>query len=254
MNNDIEIILDTETTGFDPKTGDRLVEIGCVEVKNRLPTGNVYHCYINPEREVPEAAFKVHGISTEFLQDKPKFTEIVDDFLAFISGKKLVIHNADFDMKFINHELTKAGKKSINNDKVFCTLKYARQKFIGQQNSLDALCKRLGVDNSHRDKHGALLDAEILAEVYLELMGGKQVTFDLDANATAANEAAKISSQKSTQSNGEKSEEKKFITTVKKGDKFYEPRVFAIDGDETKAHDEYVSKMKNPIWKRETAA
>jgi DNA polymerase III subunit epsilon len=250
MNNNLEIILDTETTGFDPKTGDKLVEIGCVEVKNRVATGNVYHCYINPEREVPEGAFKVHGLSTEFLKDKPKFAEIANDFLAFIEGKKLVIHNADFDMKFINYELEKVGKKAIPNSQVFCTLKFARQKFMGQPNSLDALCKRLGVDNSHRDKHGALLDAEILAEVYLELMGGKQTTFDLDANATAEAEISKNNSQKSTQSGANKVETI-FETKVKKGDKIFEARIFEILTDEAEAHAEYISKMKNPIWQRE---
>jgi DNA polymerase-3 subunit epsilon len=254
MNNDLEIILDTETTGFDPKSGDRLVEIGCVEVKNRIPTGNVYQCYINPERDVPAGAFAVHGLSTEFLKDKPKFAEVVDDFLAFVAGKKLVIHNADFDMKFINHELVKAGKKPINNNLVFCTLKFARQKFMGQQNSLDALCKRLGVENGHREKHGALLDAEILAEVYLELMGGKQVTFDLDANATAAAEISKNNSQNTNQNNSGKNEPKKFVSVVKKGDKFYEPRVFEIAEDEVREHAEFIGKMKNPIWKREDSA
>ncbi|HCR85666.1 MAG TPA: DNA polymerase III subunit epsilon, partial [Alphaproteobacteria bacterium] len=187
-----EIILDTETTGLDPKQGHRLVEIGCVELFNRVPTGKTFHTYLNPERDVPYDAERIHGIKTEFLQDKPKFSEIVDDFLKFVGNSKLVIHNADFDMKFINAELFYVKKSEIPKERVFCTLIYSRQKFPGAQNSLDALCRRFNVDNNHRDKHGALLDADLLAKVYLELMGGKQNAFELSEKREEKKQEQKI--------------------------------------------------------------
>lgn len=169
-----EIVMDTETTGLDPLTGDRLVEIGGVELLNHMPTGRVYHQYINPERDMPEGAFAVHGLSEEFLSDKPVFKAIAQDFLDFIGDAKLVIHNASFDMKFINEELSWIGRPRLPMDQAIDTLEIARRKFPGAQNSLDALCRRFGVDNSVREKHGALLDSELLAEVYLELVGGRQ--------------------------------------------------------------------------------
>lgn len=174
-----EIVLDTETTGLDPLTGDRVVEIGCVELLNRIPTGQSYHVYINPERDMPEGAFRVHGLSSEFLSDKPKFAEIADDFLAFIDEDALVIHNAAFDVGFLDAELAKVGKPRIGRERVVDTLMLARRKNPGGSNSLDALCARYGIDNSKRTKHGALLDSEILAEVYLELLGGRQATLGL---------------------------------------------------------------------------
>ena len=175
-----EIVLDTETTGLDPKTGDRIVEIGCVEMVNRFVTGRTFHQYINPERTMPPDAFKVHGLSDGFLKDKPKFIEIADAFLEFIGADStLVIHNAEFDMKFLNHELHKVARPTIPTDRVSCSLILARRKHPGQPNSLDALCGRYGIDNSHRTRHGALLDAEILAEVYGELTGGRQQTLGL---------------------------------------------------------------------------
>ncbi|MCF3933975.1 DNA polymerase III subunit epsilon [Acuticoccus sp. M5D2P5] len=184
-----EIILDTETTGLDPKTGDRVVEIGAVEVLNTIPTGNAYHVYINPERDMPEEAFRVHGLSAEFLSDKPLFADIVDEFAAFIGTDKVVAHNASFDIAFINHELGLCGKPLIEPHQVVDTLAIARRKHSGP-NSLDALCSRYGIDASRRTKHGALLDAELLAEVYLELCGGRQAAFvlaeDLGGTVTVA--------------------------------------------------------------------
>ncbi|QUS36429.1 DNA polymerase III subunit epsilon [Falsirhodobacter algicola] len=169
-----EIVLDTETTGLDPFTGDRIVEIGGVELLNHMPTGRTYHQYINPERDVPTEAFDVHGLSEEFLRDKPVFARIGQDFLDFVGDAKLVIHNASFDMKFLNHELSRMGLPQLPNAQAIDTLAIARRRFPGSPASLDALCRRFGIDNSARTKHGALLDSEILAEVYLELIGGRQ--------------------------------------------------------------------------------
>jgi DNA polymerase-3 subunit epsilon len=169
-----EIVLDTETTGFDPVAGDRIVEIGAVELMNHLPTGKTYHQYLDPQRDMPQSAFEVHGLSTEFLTGKPLFKDIAAEFLAFVGTAQLVIHNAAFDMKFINHELKSAGLPEIPYSRATDTLMMARTKFPGSPASLDALCRRFGVDNSAREKHGALLDSEILAEVYLELIGGRQ--------------------------------------------------------------------------------
>lgn len=176
-----EIVLDTETTGLDPARGDRLVEIGCVEIVNRFLTGRVYHQYINPQRSMPIEAFNVHGLSEAFLADKPVFKDIADAFLAFIAEDTLVIHNASFDIGFLNHELKRLGKGPIAQSRVVDTLTLARRRHPGQQNSLDALCNRYGIDNSRRTKHGALLDSEILAEVYAELTGGKQSSLGLGA-------------------------------------------------------------------------
>ncbi len=174
-----EIALDTETTGLDPDTGDRIVEIGAVELRNHVATGAVYHQYLNPERDMPEGAFQVHGLSSEFLSDKPVFAEIAQAFLDFVGDAKLVIHNASFDMKFLNAELRLTGRDPIPWSQAVDTLEIARRRFPGAQNSLDALCRRFAVDNSARDKHGALLDSELLAEVYLELVGGRQPDFGL---------------------------------------------------------------------------
>ena len=169
-----EIVLDTETTGLDPLRGDRLVEIGCVEIFNRMPTGQVYHCYINPERDMPAEAFAVHGLSSEFLSTKPLFTEIVEEFLAFIGDAPLVIHNASFDISFINAELDRVKRAAIPRDRLVDTLLLARRKHPGVSNRLDDLCSRYAIDNSRRTKHGALLDAELLAEVYVDLVGARQ--------------------------------------------------------------------------------
>ena len=174
-----EIVLDTETTGFDPEAGDRIVEIGAVELLGHVPTGRTYHQYINPERSMPQDAFEVHGLGDDFLADKPKFAEIAAAFSTFIRDAKLVIHNAAFDMKFLNAELRWAGQTLIPEDRAIDTLMIARQKYPGSPASLDALCRRFGIDNSSRTLHGALLDSEILAEVYLELIGGRQPDFGL---------------------------------------------------------------------------
>ncbi|UWR22465.1 DNA polymerase III subunit epsilon [Sulfitobacter sp. S190] len=176
-----EIVLDTETTGFDPQTGDRIVEIGAVELMGHMPTGRTYHQYINPERGMPQEAFEVHGLGDEFLRDKPKFAAVGQAFLDFIKDSKLVIHNAAFDIKFLNAELGWMGLPQIPWEQAIDTLAIARKKFPGSPSSLDALCRRFGIDNSSRTLHGALLDSEILAEVYLELIGGKQPDFALSA-------------------------------------------------------------------------
>lgn len=179
-----EIILDTETTGLDPATGDRIVEIGAVELLNHLPTGRTFHVYVNPERDMPREAEAVHGLSIAFLKDKPVFAAVAQDFLEFIDDAALIIHNASFDMAFINAELGFLRLPSIPPERVVDTLLIARQKHPGAANSLDALCRRYGIDNSRRTKHGALLDSELLAEVYLELIGGRQTALVLEATAT----------------------------------------------------------------------
>ncbi len=225
-----EIVLDTETTGLDPTTGDRIVEIGAVELFNQLPTGRTYHQYINPERTMPKEAFDVHGLGDDFLRDKPLFRAVGQAFLDFIGDAQLVIHNAAFDMKFLNHELQRANMPTIPYDRAVDTVLIARKKFPGSPASLDALCRRFGVDNSAREKHGALLDSEILAEVYLELIGGRQPDFALSAN----------------QSNKGQS-----------GDWRPRPRPTAlpprITETESAAHDKFVEKLgDSAIWKQRT--
>ncbi len=223
-----EIVLDTETTGLDPSTGDRLVEIGAVELLNHLPTGNVYHQYIDPQRDVPDGAFQVHGLSREFLSDKPVFKDIAQAFLEFIGDSQLVIHNASFDMKFLNSELGQAGFSTIPMARATDTLAIARVKFPGAQNSLDALCRRFGVDNSARTKHGALLDSEILAEVYLELIGGRQPDLTLSAQSVAATAAAAPSRKVGPRP---------------------APLAPRITEDEARAHTEFVAKLgEASIW------
>lgn len=175
-----EIVLDTETTGLDPLNGDRLVEIGCVELVNRIPSGQVFHVYLNPERDMPQAAFAVHGLSSEFLADKRRFHEVAEEFLTFVADAPLVIHNAQFDIGFINAELERASLRALGRERLVDTLLLARRKHPGVSNKLDELCKRYGIDNSRRTKHGALLDAELLAEVYLELLGARQASLVLN--------------------------------------------------------------------------
>ncbi|MBO6601723.1 MAG: DNA polymerase III subunit epsilon [Roseicyclus sp.] len=181
-----EIVLDTETTGFEPSEGHRIVEIGAVELWQHVPTGRTYHQYINPERDMPNEAFEVHGLGNDFLRDKPIFADIADAFLDFVADGTLVIHNAAFDMKFLNAELSWAKKPTLPDSRALDTLAIARRKFPGSPASLDALCRRFGVDNSAREKHGALLDSEILAEVYLELIGGRQPDFALSTQPAAS--------------------------------------------------------------------
>jgi DNA polymerase III subunit epsilon len=182
-----EIVLDTETTGLDPYRGDRLVEIGCVELLNRIPSGQTFHRYVNPQRDMPAEAFAVHGLSAEFLKDKPFFAEVADDLAEFIGDAPLVAHNASFDLSFINAEFERAGKPLVGRDRVIDTLMLARRKHPGSANRLDDLCARYSIDSSRRVKHGALLDAELLAEVYLELVGGRQAQLILvDAGSDRA--------------------------------------------------------------------
>ena len=180
-----EIVLDTETTGLDPLRGDRLVEIGCVEIFNRMPTGQTFHRYINPERDMPEEAFAVHGLSGEFLADKPVFAQVVDEFIEFIGDAPLVIHNASFDVGFINAELGRLSRPAIVRERLVDTLLLARRKHPGVSNRLDDLCSRYAIDNSRRTKHGALLDAELLAEVYIDLIGARQSQLILTENIAA---------------------------------------------------------------------
>jgi DNA polymerase III subunit epsilon len=179
-----EIVFDTETTGLDPLQGDRLVEIGCIELVNRYPTGKTFHWYFNPQRDMPESAFKIHGLSSEFLKDKPLFADKVDELIAFLGDAPLVAHNAMFDLGFLNAELERAGRPLVNRERMIDTLVIARRKHPGGSNRLDDLCLRYAIDNSHRTKHGALLDAELLAEVYLELIGARQGSLVLAQAAT----------------------------------------------------------------------
>lgn len=221
-----EIVFDTETTGFDVDEGDRLVEIGCVELMNKIPTGRHYHQYVNPEREMSRGAYEVHGLSTEFLSKYPIFGEVAEAFLEFVDDAALIAHNASFDMKFINWELENVGLKPIPAARSVDTLAIARAKFPGAQNSLDALCRRLGVDNSNRDLHGALLDAQLLAEVYLELMGGRQQGLALQQAARAV--------------------------TAPTERKAREPRPHAPSEAEAAAHEAFVATLADPIWSRGT--
>jgi DNA polymerase-3 subunit epsilon len=185
-----EIVLDTETTGLDPASGHRIVEIGCIELLNAIPTGQIYHAYLDPERDMPEEAFRVHGLSLEFLTGKPVFSAVSAAFLEFLGDAKLVAHNAEFDMRFLNAELGRCDIAAIGAHRVVDTLALARRKFPGASNSLDALCARFGVDASRRTRHGALLDAEILAEVYAELCGGRQTTLIFGAALAGGARAA----------------------------------------------------------------
>ncbi|MWB76931.1 DNA polymerase III subunit epsilon [Pseudooceanicola sp. 216_PA32_1] len=227
-----EIVLDTETTGFEPEQGDRIVEIGGVELWNHVPTGNTYHVYINPQRSMPQEAFEVHGLGDEFLADKPLFADIAKDFLEFVGDAKLVIHNASFDMKFLNAELGWLNLPRLPDTQAVDTLMIARKKFPGSPASLDALCRRFGIDNSSRTLHGALLDSEILAEVYLELIGGRQPDFALSQGSGSGGSAGGA---------GENWRPKPRPTPLP-------PRVTA---EETAAHEAFVAKMGDgALWKR----
>lgn len=181
-----EIVLDTETTGTDPAAGDRIIEIGCVELVSGFPTGRTFHQYINPQRSVSQGAFNVHGLSDAFLADKPAFEAVAETFLDFVGDGRLVIHNAGFDVAFLNAELARTGHRPFDLSRAVDTLTLARRKHPGASNSLDALCARYGIDNSRRTKHGALLDAELLAEAYIELIGGKQADLGLALRPSAA--------------------------------------------------------------------
>jgi DNA polymerase III subunit epsilon len=178
-----EIVFDTETTGLDPLQGDRLVEIGCIELVNRFPTGRSFHCYFNPERDMPEAAREIHGLTVDFLKDKPRFADQAEEIMAFLGDAQLVAHNALFDLSFLNAELERAGRAVVSRDRIIDTLLLARRKHAGAPNRLDDLCVRYAIDNSRRTKHGALLDAELLAEVYIELIGARQAQLILSQAA-----------------------------------------------------------------------
>ncbi|HKY94626.1 MAG TPA: DNA polymerase III subunit epsilon [Kiloniellales bacterium] len=223
-----EIVLDTETTGLDPADGHRIVEIGCLELVNHLPTGRHYRQYVNPEREMPEDAFRVHGLSDDFLRTHPTFAEVVEQFLEFIGDARLVIHNANFDLRFINAELARIRRPPLDLDRALDTVQMARSKFPGAQASLDALCRRFSIDNSARTLHGALLDCELLAEVYLELIGGRQPSLVIEQRIEVATLAQPI--------------------VVAAGATARAPRVFAPAPEELLAHAAMLAKLKDAIW------
>ena len=220
-----EIVLDTETTGVDPLAGHRIVEIGCLELVNQVPTSRTFHRYINPEREVEAEAVAIHGLSSDFLAKHPVFAEIISEFLEFIGEDRLVIHNADFDMRFLNHEIGMCGFPALPFDRALCTLKLTRKRYPGAPASLDALCQRFKVDNSGRTLHGALLDAQLLAEVYMELLGGRQSALGLTTEAVV--EAAEVALAKAVAR---------------------APRFFAVSDDELAAHAAMLAAMKEPLW------
>lgn len=227
-----EICLDIETTGLDPREGHKIVEIACVEIVNKVRTGNFFHSFVNPRRDVPQEAFAVHGISSEFLQDKPIFDHIVYKFLAFIKDAKLVIHNAAFDTKFINHELNILGLDLIKKDDVVDTLLIARNKFPGSPNSLDALCKRFGIDLSKRQKHGALLDTELLVDVYIELMGGAQGGLSFGGI---------VENKESVKNNEE--------VVLRREKKTLPKRQFLLEDKDLELHKEFITKnFNNNFW------
>ena len=224
-----EIVFDTETTGMDPAEGDRVVEIGAVELENHLPTGRVYHQYINPERDVPAEAAAVHGLTTERLKDEPTFGEIVGDFMDFIGeDAKLIAHNAEFDMKFINAEIKTYGFPKIDDKRVIDTLVIARKKFPGSPANLDALCRRFHIDNTSRTLHGALLDSELLAEVYLELLGGRQRGLGIEAERKKVETQASVNLERP----------------------YRAPRDFKISEEELSAHNDMLGDIKDAIWKQ----
>jgi DNA polymerase-3 subunit epsilon len=219
-----EIVLDTETTGLDPKDGHRIVEIGCVELLNHMPTGGELHLYINPERDMPAEAFRVHGLSEEFLADKPLFADIAQTFVDFVGDDPLVIHNASFDMKFLNAELAAVGRPTLPMDRAIDTLRMAQRKFPGAQTNLDALCRRFGIDNSARTHHGALLDSLLLAEVYLELIGGREPGLALQAEKEGGLSRVAVNRPQRA------------------------PRPHAASAGELAAHAAFLEKVKDPIW------
>jgi DNA polymerase-3 subunit epsilon len=218
-----EIVLDTETTGLDPDSGHRIVEVAGLELVNHLPTGRTFHSYVNPQRDMPEEAFRVHGLSARFLADYPVFAEVVDPFLEFLADSPLIIHNAAFDVRFLDAELVRHGRETLAQGRAVDTLQLAQRRFPGSPNNLDALCRRFGVDNSGRTLHGALLDCELLAEVYLHLIGGRQIGLGLDRPGArgAAGGAPR---------------------TVRP------PRPHAPSEEELARHAAFVAKLENPVW------
>ena len=232
-----EIVLDTETTGISPRDGHRIIEIGALELMHHLPTGRRLHLYINPERDIDEGAIAVHGITSGFLADKPIFADVAEEFLAFIGSDPLVIHNASFDMAFINAELTRVDRPVLAIDQSIDTLAIARKKFPGAQANLDALCRRFEIDNTHRDLHGALLDADLLASVYIELLGGRQPGLLLDADQNS----------KSKTSQDEIVQDPHFQIDVKN---IRPIRAHAPTDDELSAHAKFLASLKDPVWNR----
>ena len=229
-----EIIVDTETTGFDPRSGDRLVEIGCVELIGRRETGVTFHAYFNPERDMPAAAEAVHGLSIQFLSDKPLFATRVDELLEFLGDAPLVAHNAAFDFGFVNAELARAGRPALDMARMCCTVQMARKLHPGAKHSLDALCTRYGIDRSHRVKHGALLDAELLAHLYIEMTGGRQIGLGLGLGAASA-VSGSIDLPSPAASRGP-------------GRPFREPRPHMASAAELARHAEFVAGLNQPLW------
>ena len=232
-----EIVLDTETTGIDPRDGHRIIEIGALEMVNQSPTGAQYHVYINPEREIDAGAVAIHGLTGEFLADKPVFSAIADEFLAFIGDAPLVIHNAPFDMGFINAELALLGREILPSDRAVDTLVMARRKFPGAQANLNALCRRFEIDNSHRDLHGALVDADLLASVYIELLGGRQPNLSLEPDVQKLG-AAMPQAEANDPGFALRADASKFA------------RPHAASDDELKSHAKLMDRIEDPIWLR----
>lgn len=233
-----EVVLDTETTGINPKDGHRIIEIGALELDHHLPTGKQFHIYINPEKEIDASAIAIHGLTTQFLSDKPVFKEIVDQFLEFIGDAPLVIHNAGFDMGFINAELEKIQRPILPMNRAVDTLAMARKKFPGAQANLDALCRRFEIDNSHRDLHGALIDADLLATVYIELLGGRQPGLSLTPDVQKE-EFLVYENKGLADSNTTAGLDTKTIRPI---------RPHAPSPQEIAAHEKFLKKIKNAIW------
>ena len=227
-----EIIFDTETTGFDPKNGDRMVEIGCIEMIDRIETGESFHCYYNPQRPMPKAAENVHGLSDMFLSDKKPFADGAEELLAFLGDAKLVAHNAQFDFNFLNAELVLCGYQPISRFRMVDTLAIAKSKHPGAKLSLDALCSRYGIDRSHRVKHGALLDAELLTQLYIELTGGRQIGLGL------ADDRARPDPVTSMRPISQRFERRSFIA----------PREHHANADELERHRIFIAEIENPLW------
>ena len=232
-----EIVFDTETTGLDPATGDRMVEIGCVEMVNRVETGETFHAYYNPERDMPAGALEVHGLTEAFLSDKPLFADGAQALLDFIGDSPLVAHNAAFDFGFLNRELELCGREAIALDRMVDTVAIARRKHPGAKNSLDALCTRYGIDRSHRVKHGALLDAELLAQVYVELTGGRQIGLELAAEAPASSTGASMAGSGLAQQTAPLRERRV-------------PRPHAPSPAELERHRSFIAGIRNAAWTR----
>lgn len=220
-----EIVLDTETTGLSPRDGDRIVEIGCIELVNHVATGETYHQYVNPERPMPEEALAIHGLTDEFLGGQPVMADVMDGFMDFIGDAALVIHNAEFDMRFINAELDRLGRAELPLSRAVDTVRMAREKFPGAPASLDALCRRFDIDNSARSLHGALLDAQLLAEVYLELIGGRQPGLELKADRAKSGARAGSAERRA-------------------------PRPHEAGEEELTAHQAFLDKIEDPVWRR----